>query len=134
MEKFQKSILLIARILVAHMFILTGFSKITDWSGSSAYMAQHGLPLIPLLLIGAIVVELAGGIALAIGFKAKLSAGALALFMIPTTLVFHQFWAAPPEYQMIQMAMFMKNMSMIGGLLLIVGYGAGPFSIDGKDK
>src|SRR5437762_13972160 len=84
---------LAGRILLSTIFILSGLTKFTDWQGTAAYMAAHGLPLIPLLLPLAAIVEIAGGLAILLGSKSRFAALVLFFYLIPTTLIFHNFWA-----------------------------------------
>lgn len=130
-ESTQNTLVLIGRILLSFIFLLSGFDKITGWSDTEAYMASKGMPFVPLFLGAAIVLELGGGVSVALGYRARLGALALVIFVIPTTLVFHDFWTlAGPERQL-QTIMFLKNLSMLGGLLLVAAYGPGRFSLDG---
>jgi len=73
--------------------------------------------MIPILLIGAIVIELGGGLAIVAGYRVKLITIALALFLIPTTFIFHNFWALPPEMQASEQLSFLQNIAIMGGLL-----------------
>ncbi|WP_028498428.1 DoxX family protein [Microvirgula aerodenitrificans] len=107
----------IARILMAVIFVISGFGKITGFAGTTAWMASMGLPFPAVLLVLATVVELGGGIALALGFQVRYSAALLALFTLAITPVFHAFWAAAPEAAEIQQLMFLKNLAMAGGLI-----------------
>ncbi len=84
------------RILLSLMFIISGWGKITGFTGTAGYMASVGMPFPQLLLVGAIIVELGGGLMLLFGWKARLAALAIFLFMVPATLIFHNFWAADP--------------------------------------
>ena len=121
---------LAGRILLAAIFILSGFGKITGFDGTVGYIASKGLPLPQLGAIAAIVVEFGGGLALLAGFKARWAAAAMAVFSVAAGVIFHNFWALPAEQVMIQQIMFMKNLAMAGGLLFVVAYGPGPLSID----
>jgi putative oxidoreductase len=123
---------LIARILIALIFILSGFSKITGFDGTVGYIASKGLPLPQLLAIGAILVELGGGLMLVLGWKARWAAAAMLIFTTLAALIFHNFWAVPPDQMQNQMIHFMKNLSIIGGLLYVVVHGSGQLSLDNK--
>ena len=90
---------LIGRILIAAIFILSGYGKIGGFEGTVAQIASKGVPLPELAAAGAIALELIGGILLVIGWQARWAAAALFLFMIPTTLLFHNFWAFEPPQQ-----------------------------------
>ncbi|HEX5127654.1 MAG TPA: DoxX family protein [Rhodocyclaceae bacterium] len=114
---------LIGRILLAIIFILSGALKIKDQSGTISYMAIGGVPAI--LLWPTIAVELLGGLALAFGFQTRLAAFALAIFTIAAAVLFHTNFADPG-----QIANFLKNFSMAGGLLLLVASGSTGLSVD----
>lgn len=115
---------LAGRILLALIFILAGYGKINGWDGTLGYMASKGLPMPEVLLGLTILVELGGGLLLLLGFQARWAALALFLFLIPVTLVFHPFWADPEQYNA-----FMKNLAIMGGMLYIMTYGSGPYSL-----
>jgi putative oxidoreductase len=122
---------LAGRILIALIFVLSGTMKFMDWSGTAASMAKHGLPLINLLLPAAALTELLGGLSILLGFRSRIGAFVLFLFLIPTTLIFHAFWNYQGEMFPMQMANFMKNLAIMGGLWLIVTFGSGMCSLDG---
>jgi putative oxidoreductase len=124
----------IGRILIAIIFIFAGFGKVTGLEGTAGYIASKGLPAAYLLAVGAAIVELGGGILLAVGFKTRIVAAIIALFTLATALIFHNFWGVPAAEAQNQMIHFLKNISMIGGLLYVVVYGSGPLSVDGEDK
>ena len=117
----------VGRILVAAIFILSGLGKIGAPAVTQGYIAAMGLPAPLLAYIGAIVVELGGGLLLLAGYRTKLIAAALALFSIVTAFIFHH--ALADQNQMIH---FLKNFAMAGGLLQFVAYGAGRISVDGR--
>lgn len=120
------------RILLSAIFLMSGFGKITDFSGTTGYMASHGMPAVSFLLVMAILFELFGGLSVLTGFKARWGAVALIVFLIPATLIFHAFWAVEPDQVRMQTINFMKNLAIMGGLLQIVAHGAGAFSIDAR--
>ena len=131
MEKFTP---LVGRVLLSLIFILSGVGKIFDWGGTAGYMSAYGMPMVPLFLIGAIVFELAGGLSVLLGYKAKWGSLLLIVFLIPTTFTFHAFWGiTDPMMQKIQMILFLKNFSIMGGLFLVYSFGSGPFSVDKKE-
>jgi len=125
---------LAGRILIALIFVLSGFGKVTGFEGTVGYIASKGLPLPQLAAIGSIIVELGGGILLIIGWKARWAAAAMLVFTALAALFFHNFWAVPPDQAQNQMIHFMKNISMIGGLFFVVVHGSGPLSVDGDDR
>ena len=124
---------LVGRILIAFIFVFSGFGKVAGFDGTVGYIASKGLPLPQLAAIAAIIVELGGGIALVLGWKARWAAAAMLIFTGMAALLFHNFWAVPPEQAQNQMIHFMKNIAIMGGLLYVVIYGSGPLSV-GADK
>ena len=121
---------LIGRILIAFIFLFSAYGKITGFEGTVGYIASKSLPLPQLAAIGAIVVELGGGLMLVLGFKARWGAAALFVFTLLAALFFHNFWAAAADQAQNQMIHFMKNICMLGGLLFVVVHGSGPLSLD----
>jgi len=125
---------LIGRLLMAAIFIMAGLSKVTGFSGTAGYIASVGLPIPEALTAATIVLEVVGGVALVIGYRLRLFAVLLAGFTLLAGLFFHNFWAMPAEVQHIQQIMFMKNLSIAGGLLIIAALGGGSLSLDAKLK
>lgn len=123
---------LAGRVLLALIFVISGLGKIPTWNQTAGYMSSRGMPLVPLFLIGAICIEVGGGLSVMLGFRPRIGAAALMVFLVPATLVFHNFWTYPPAEQQVQMAMFLKNLSILGGLLLVAAFGAGPASADSR--
>jgi len=123
MDKLQELSAPIGRLLLSMIFIFSGFTKITGYAATQGYMESMGVPgmLLPLV----IAVELLGGIAILLGFKARLVAILMAGFSIVSALLFHQFWIDES-----QMNPFMKNIAMAGGFLMIFSHGPGAYSID----
>ena len=123
-------VFLVARVLLALMFILAGFSKLGGIEGTAGYIASAGLPMPTVLAVATGLLEVIGGIALAVGFQARIAALVLALFTLLATFLFHAFWAVPADQAFVQQLMFMKNLAVAGGLLLVFALGAGPLSLD----
>ena len=116
----------LARILLGLIFVLAGFGKLgSGYAGKAAHMAAAGVP--EALLPAVIVLELGGGLALIAGFQTRAVAGLLALFCVLSAVLFHLDFA-----QKMQQIMFMKNLAIAGGLLLLVIHGAGRSSLDGR--
>jgi putative oxidoreductase len=115
---------LLARVLLGLIFVMSGVSKVTGFEGTHQYMASHGIPLTALFLVGAIVLEILGGLSVILGLWARAGAVLLTLFLIPATLIFHTDFS-----QQTQLIMFLKNLSIMGGLLLVVAHGAGPYAL-----
>lgn len=124
-DSTQNTINLGARVLLAHIFILAGFNKIGGYAGTQAYMEAMGVPgaLLPLVIL----LELGGGLALLVGWQTRLVAAALAGFSVAAAAIFHSNFG-----DQMQMIMFMKNISIAGGLLMVFAYGAGALSLDAK--
>lgn len=114
---------LIARLLMAHIFLIAGVTKIPGYTGTAAYMESMGVPGILLPLV--ILLEIGGALALIVGWQTRWAALALSGFCVLTALIFHSNFA-----DQMQMIIFMKNFVMAGGLLLLVIHGAGHFSLD----
>jgi putative oxidoreductase len=121
---------LLGRILLALIFVSAGYGKIRGFDGTVGYIASQGVPLPTLAAIGAIVIELGGGLLLIAGWKARWAAAAMAVFTVIAAVIFHAFWAAPADQAMNQSIHFWKNIAIMGGLLYVVAYGSGPVSIE----
>ncbi|BAU47976.1 DoxX family protein [Sulfurifustis variabilis] len=121
---------LIGRILVAAIFLWSGIGKIGGFAGTLGYMQSKGVPMAEIALVVTILVEIGAALMLIVGWKARLGAAALLIWMIPVTLVFHAFWAVPPDQVQMQTIQFFKNLGLMGAMLLIVGFGSGPYSLD----
>lgn len=114
---------LVGRVLLVLMFVLSGYSKIGGYAGTQQYMASAGVPGVLLPLV--IAVELLGGLMVVVGWKTRYAALALAAFTLAATLLFHTNWAQP-----MQQMIFMKNISVVGGFLVLFAAGAGRWSLD----
>jgi putative oxidoreductase len=128
---------LIGRLLLSNLFIVSGFKKLTGLGGTAAYMASvmpgvdYGV--IKLLLVLTIAVELGGGLMLLLGWQARWAAAAIFLWMIPVTYIVHAYWGLPPEQMQMQFINFHKNLAIMGGMLYVIAYGPGAYSL-GKDN
>ena len=121
----MKYIPLAARICLCIIFINSGIGKIFGFASTAEMMANQGLPIANVLLIFTITFQLLGGFSLLLGYKVKIGSILLILFLIPATLVFHNPIANPDELNS-----FLKNIGLIGGLLMTIYAGAGALSID----
>jgi putative oxidoreductase len=117
-------------VLLALMFVLSGFGKLSDIQGTAGFIASGGLPAPAVLAVLVGALELLGGLALVLGYQVRLVGLALALFTVAASIVFHAYWSVPAAQQFVTQLLFMKNMSVAGGMLLISALGAGPLSID----
>ena len=122
---FKKYIPLIGRAFLAAIFLKAAVANTLGFQGIVEMMTSRGLPVPPLLLLGNIFCTLVGGICILLGFKARLGAILLIIFLVPTTFVFHNPFTNPDEWNA-----FLKNFGLVGAMLLIYYYGTGPVSLD----
>lgn len=120
---------LLGRILIAQIFLLSGISKVTGFAGTAAAIAGKGLPMAEVLVVISIVVEIGAGLMILLGWKARLGALVLFLWMIPVTLAFHNYWTMSGMEAYINQIMFQKNLAMMGAMLYIMAFGSGPYSL-----
>ncbi len=125
---------LIGRILLALMFLGAGISKFSGLDGTAGYIGSAGLPMPMLLAIATAALEVVAAVMLIVGWQARWAALALAAFTLLATVLFHNYWAMPAEQQFTQQLMFMKNLAVSGGLLLVFALGAGALSLDQRNK
>jgi len=125
MEWLKAFSILIGRILLVLIFLNSGIGKVGNFEGTVQYMAKYGMPFTTFFALGAIFLELVGSITILLGYFTRFGALLLIIFLIPTTLIFHTNFG-----DRIQMIMFMKNVSMFGGCLILLSAGAGQFSLD----
>jgi putative oxidoreductase len=123
MEKITTYVPLVARILLGLLFIVAGVNKLGNVEGFTGYLTSGGLPAV--LAWPTILLEIVGGLALVVGYQARLFAVLLAGFTVLAGLLYH----FQPADQM-QMTMFLKNLAIAGGLLLIFAHGAGGMAVD----
>ena len=115
----------LGRALLAAVFILAGINKIQGYEATANLLQQFGVPA--LLLPGAVALEILGGLAVLAGFYARLAAIPLALFTLATALIFHSNFAED-----VQLAMFLKNLAITGGFLLLFAHGPGAWAVNDK--
>ena len=130
MDKNSGVTLLVARLGVGAIFLLSGVGKLAAWSATAAFAGSKGVPTV--LLAAATVLELLGAISVITGWKARWGAAALVAFLIPVTLVFHNFWADQGAEAQLQMIQFLKNVGIGGGLLAFFVAGPGALSVDAR--
>ena len=121
---------LLGRILLAIIFIKAGWGKIPGFEGTVGAIASKGIPLPQVAAAITVALELGGGILLVLGWKARWVALAFFLWLIPTTFLFHPFWAVPPEQYVAQQSNFLKNVAIMGGMLMVFAFGPGRLAID----
>jgi putative oxidoreductase len=128
---------LLGRLLLANLFIVSGFKKISGFTDTAGYMAAK-MPaldpnLIDIMLVLTIATELGGGLMILVGWQARWAAAIIFLWMIPVTYLFHAYWGLPPDQMQAQFIQFQKNMAIMGALLFIVAQGPGAYSL-GRDN
>jgi putative oxidoreductase len=126
-----EAVVLLGRLFFASIFLMAAPNHFR--SQTIEYAASQGVPLASIAVPLSGVIALAGGLSVLLGYHAKLGGWLLVLFLLPVTLMMHAFWkVADPAMAQIQMVMFLKNVSMLGGALLITQFGAGPISFDSR--
>ncbi|MFK0692043.1 DoxX family protein [Mesorhizobium sp. IMUNJ 23033] len=119
--------ILLGRALLAAIFLLSGFGKLTAIAGTAGYFGSLGLPLPTVTAIVVGLIELLGGLAILVGFQTRIVAWVLAVFTVATGLVAHMNWA-----DQMQMISFLKNLAIAGGFIALASSGAGAYSVDAK--
>ncbi len=129
----MRYLVLPGRLLYALIFLIAAFSHFK--SGTVAYAEKAGVPLASLAVPASGVLAFVGGLMILVGWKARIGAALVVVFLVPVTLTMHAFWAvSDPMMRGVQQAMFLKNVSMLGAALLIAHFGSGPFSLDHRVK
>jgi putative oxidoreductase len=121
---------LAGRLLISAIFIFSGLNKLGAHAAMVGFAASKGLPAADLAIWLAAAVEILGGLSILLGFQTRIGAWVLFLFLIPTSVVFHNFWALQGMERMDNQAHFFKNVAIMGGLLFVATFGAGAYSID----
>lgn len=128
---WQCAVIVLGRFFFALIFVMAGanhFNKQTI-----GYAASQGVPLASIVVPFSGLLAIVGGLSILLGYRARLGAWLIVVFLIPVTFLMHKFWGVTdPMTAQIQMIMFLKNVSMLGGALLISHFGAGPFSLDAR--
>ncbi len=119
MSTITKSLYPVGRAFLGALFLISGLFKIVGFAGVAGWMASAGLPFASALLVATIAIEVGGGLLLVTGWQSRWAALALALFLIPVTAVFHAFWNADATQFNDQLTAFLKNLAIMGGLLLV---------------
>ena len=127
----QGAVVVLGRFFFALIFLIAAPNHFTR--PTIAFSASQGVPLASIAVPLSGVLAIAGGLSILLGYRAKLGAWLIVLFLIPVTFMLHKFWTVQdPMMAQIQMILFMKNVSMLGGALLISQFGAGPLSLDAR--
>ncbi len=122
--------LVLARVLLALIFVLGGISKFGTTGATAAQMASHGIPDANILVYGAIALELGGGLLLIAGLATRAVAVLLGLYTLALALIFHAYWTMPADQLRVQHAAFFEHLAMVGGFLYVAAVGGGAFSLD----
>lgn len=130
MDKNSGVTLLVARLGAGAIFLISSVGKLAAWSATAAFAGSKGVPTV--LLAAATAVEILGAISVLAGWKARWGAAALVAFLVPVTLVFHDFWAYQGAEAQLQMVQLLKNVGIGGGLLAIFAAGPGALSVDAR--
>jgi putative oxidoreductase len=121
---------LVARLLMAAIFVVFGCRKVLAFAGTVGYFTKLGFPAPEVMVVIAIIIEVGGGLLLAIGWKTRWIAWLLAVFTVIAMLMAHRYWEFDAAQYANQMTHFFKNLCIIGGLLMVASFGPGPISVD----
>lgn len=130
MKALRSLLMFIARLCLAAVFLWGGASKWLYYDQTVQYMASKGFTMIPMFLAAASIVEILGSLSLIFGLRTRFGALILALFLIPATAIFHDFWNLAGADRSMQMIHFLKNLAIFGGLIYVVCNGAGWLAFD----
>ncbi|TWT75939.1 Inner membrane protein YphA [Posidoniimonas polymericola] len=124
----------VGRAMIAVIFLMSAVgNKIPQFNNVAGYMASEGVPAPQVMLFGAIVFLIAGSLSIIVGYRARLGAGLLLVFLILATYFFHDFWTMDdPQAKQDQMIQFLKNLSLMGTMLFLIANGSGPLSLDSR--
>jgi len=120
---------LLGRLMMAYIFATSGIAKIFGWSGNVAYMNTRHLPMIPLLLAAALVIEVAGSVCVVTGYQARIAAFVMFWYTTAVTVLFHNYWASSEAMAGMQETHFRKNLAIMGGLLMLAYGGPGKWAL-----
>jgi len=132
MKVFQSILMLFGRFAISLIFFAAAYNKITHWDPTLKEMAARGIGQTSIFLFATCIIEFFGGISLILGFMTRWGAAILALFLIPVTFMFHDFWNQGSSDANIQIIMFLKNAAIFGGLLFVAVSGPGQLAFDKK--
>lgn len=131
-DRFRDEVLLVSRLMLVLLYAVFGWSKLTDYAGTVGYMTHVGAPMPGLAALVAIVAECGGALALAIGILTRPVALLMALYTLGTTLIGHPFWAEEGAARYGDAINFYKNISIMGGFLLLYVSGPGRYALDAR--
>lgn len=130
----QGTVAVLGRVLLCTIFLLSALgNKIPNFRAVAGFMAKEGVPAPQFLLAGAIAFLVAGSLSIILGYRARIGAGLLLAFLVLATYYFHDFWTvSDPQAAQEQTIQFMKNLALMGAMLLVIANGTGPFSLDNR--
>jgi putative oxidoreductase len=130
----QGIVAVVGRLMLSAIFLLAAVgNKIPHFNDVADVMAKVGIPAPRFMLVGAIAFLIAGSLSVILGYKSRIGASLLLIFLILATYYFHRFWeSSDPKQQQDQMIEFLKNLGLMGAMLLIIANGTGPLSLDNK--
>lgn len=131
-QSVQDTLNFAARLLVIALFLPAGIGKLTGFEGTVGYIASGGLPLPAVGAALAVAVEIGASLALLAGFGTRIAAAVLAVFTLAASVFFHAYWSMPADQVYVNQLLFFKNIAVIGGLLMLVAYGPGRWSLDAR--
>src|SRR5207247_213091 len=115
---------------ISTLFLWAGLAKVMALEGTMQYMASKHMPFIPFFLFGALILQLGGALSILLGYKTRYGAAMLILFIIPASITFHDFWNLEGTERLTEQIMFMKDVGVLGGLLLLFAFGPGKIALD----
>ena len=132
LDSFRTPLTVAGRILLALMFVLAGIDKLTHIEDTAGYLASGGLLSSSLLVVLSGLFEVLSGLAVATGFMARWAALVLAAFTLVVSLLFHRYWSAAADQKLVTQLLFMKNIAVVGGMLVLAALGPGPASLGAR--
>ena len=123
-----------SRLLLAVLFLWSGYTKLAYLGPNIGYMKAYGMPAAELLIWPALALELVAGVMLLVGWKTRWAALALIVFTLPATFIFHAYWGVPADQALNQQIHFVKNLAIVGGLLAVIANGAGRFAVERVER
>ena len=135
-RSLQGFVAVLGRVLLCAIFLMSAAgNKIPNFSKVAGYMASEGVPAPRVMLAGAIAFLIAGSLSVILGYKARIGASLLLIFLILATYYFHDFWTvSDSQAKQEQMIQFLKNLGLMGAMLLVIANGTGPLSLDGRGE
>jgi len=124
----------VGRLLIVYIFATSGIAKVFSWQANVQYVSTRHLPMVPVFLAVAAMIEIGGSICLITGYRAREAAMIMFLYMIPLTVLFHNYWAATGMLAGMQETHFRKNVAIMGGLLIVVYAGPGKWAIGERSR